>query len=180
MPLWSFLWEIAFGFSVPQLLSILRSFKMIKAWKFFLISGYTGIAETQPRIENKIKPVQHFEINCSAVLDSCVWRPKLTQRAFAQNQYISQTNKIRRFEIEQCRPARAAKAVGHSGEVRGFINAGFIVKSTSDFQSSKLEEILVLKKEQTNLKAVDTMSPWLIVAFGIKSPRGNSKFIVAE
>ena len=66
-------------------------------------------------------------------------------------------------EIWDWAVARAAKAVGHSGEVRGFINAGFIVKSTSDFQSSKLEEILVLKKEQTNLKAVskavDTMSP---------------------
>lgn len=55
--------------------------------------------------------------------------------------------------------SRAAKTVGHSGEVRGLINVGFIAKSTSDFQSSKWEEILVLKKEQTNLRAVDIMSP---------------------
>lgn len=50
--------------------------------------------------------------------------------------------------------SRALKAVGHSGEARGLINVGFIAKSTSDFQSSKLEEILVLKEEQTNLRAV--------------------------
>ena len=55
--------------------------------------------------------------------------------------------------------SRAAKASGHSGKVLGLINVGFMAKSTSDFQSSKLEEILVLKEGQTSLKAVDIMSP---------------------